>query len=1189
MALMKGGLAYARVGTQLIDPRILAKAKPDSIIWQHQAEDTQLRYMEACRKAMPDTTFVFEIDDHLAAVDETNWHEAFIADPQTMEERTRRGLALCDRAVVPTAGLEAWLKSLAGPHLPITILPNFLPELDGPLKPIVKRGAGERLRIGWSGGISHGGDLAILGNLPGLVREILGENSPEFIFQGMKPPGIPEALYSWHEGVPPQAYAGKLASLDFDLMLAPIQDSLFNRCKSNLRIVQGGVIGAAILASPVGDYLSCGGAIWKYLPNDPEVWAQAVVEFCQLPEAKRLALKHKARNFSLGYASGRNAQKIAAAWGVERPDTPAKRGKPSVDWVVEGLDPEDLSCLGLRVHRPGSSSVGAAYNLAREERAGLVLARPGTHLPRASLQRLLAALSEPTARRHPASVSCWSNDGATGAGFFQDGKFFQSFEEVGEALAGTLSREAKRRSPEPIRLPFPLGPVVVIPAAMVQRIPAWPEASSFIEAAASWGLVAGALGYEHWLVPGAWATAVAPEPGVDAETIGARGLPFGLLQQSLRSPPALEWRALIEQVHAGMVHEVPAPPGPLQQTLETWLAFYAGAKDETRKPKSLIRIAVGEHSREELAAARRHGFRWIRWDFDGCLVSDGALADLEEAGESSGNSFVYADSMSSFPEAGALPIFLPKQFDWFYGLARDFFTSSLICRADMWQGKAPQSRQDVWEGVMRALQGDGWRMAQHVPKVLAVSAEDREVPGRQARIARLWPEWETSQIAETGLIKAIRKPLEAPAKVIVAPELSLDAESGKHDGLLADIIEYAKNPREAPPVFIITPTTGDPWLLRPMLATLAKHSRYPREIQIILVLSGSSHAHGEALERIKTLKEAHGPGVHVVLETMEDFNFSKACNAGAKYASALNGASKAILVFANDDVRFPQDNWLESLVPLAMESNVGWVGPRIVNPTGALQCAGVYAGGGIAGEVYRNLPGNEIGFCGFAHTTHAVGALTAACVAIQARKFWEIGGFPESLAMNFNDVAVGIEARRRGWLNVYSPHADVMHHTSSTRGKEEAKAFLERIRREVVILGESWPDPDPHWPENLAVQTINRGTMIAGVNLDVLAWPGPGKDAPVALVVGRDTREIAKVLRAGFRVMVGLVVGGALQLANPVLANTPPIKLEDEAKLEGLFRNLGVSRVALGPVPGDEMVPPAWVDLWNGRLGNAAS
>src|SRR5882757_399385 len=61
-------------------------------------------------------------------------------------------------------------------------------------------------------------------------------------------------------------------------------------------------------------------------------------------------------------------------------------------------------------------------------------------------------------------------------------------------------------------------------------------------------------------------------------------------------------------------------------------------------------------------------------------------------------------------------------------------------------------------------------------------------------------------------------------------------------------------------------------------------------------------------------------------------------------------------------------------------------------------------------------------------------AVTAACMVTRKDIFSDLDGFDENLAGNFNDVDFCLRLRERGWLIVWTPYANLIHHESATRG-----------------------------------------------------------------------------------------------------------------------------------------------------------
>ena len=101
-----------------------------------------------------------------------------------------------------------------------------------------------------------------------------------------------------------------------------------------------------------------------------------------------------------------------------------------------------------------------------------------------------------------------------------------------------------------------------------------------------------------------------------------------------------------------------------------------------------------------------------------------------------------------------------------------------------------------------------------------------------------------------------------------------------------------------------------------------------------------------------------------------------------------------MLVFLNDDIAMRDRGWLKPLVRLALRPDVGVAGAKLLFPNGSIQHAGVVIGlGGIAAHDYHRQDPQQAGYLDRLQVAHEVGAVTAACIAIERKKFDAVGGF----------------------------------------------------------------------------------------------------------------------------------------------------------------------------------------------------
>lgn len=257
-ALAVGHLEYGSLS--LTD---IARAAPDVIVIQGcytRNAVLELELMVSCIKAR----FVYEIDDYVPSLPALNMHGKEL--PADVEELVRKGASLCDTMVVSTSPLAEALSSM---HSDIRVVPNMLaPHLWRDVKS--RRGTSKKPRVGWGGGTSHTGDLLVLAQvIPALASEV------DWIFFGMCPEDLLPYVHEFHPPVSMQAYPAKLASLNLDLALAPLEFHVFNDCKSNLRLLEYGACAYPVICTDTKAYegdLPC----TRVIGNSPEEWLQAI-------------------------------------------------------------------------------------------------------------------------------------------------------------------------------------------------------------------------------------------------------------------------------------------------------------------------------------------------------------------------------------------------------------------------------------------------------------------------------------------------------------------------------------------------------------------------------------------------------------------------------------------------------------------------------------------------------------------------------------------------------------------------------------------------------------------------------------------------------------------------------------------------------------------------------------------------
>lgn len=266
-ALRKVGMAsecvWAMDGNEPSAADIL-RLSPDSIVVHHYMGAPQLGALESWRR-MPNQPFVvFAMDDLITQLDPSNpFRKINSADSHV---RMKYALQRCDRMVVSTEFLAEKFHTLMAD---IRIVPNCLEqELWLPLSS--RKRTSRKPRIGWAGGTTHQGDLV-------LIKEAIEQTCHEadWVFFGMCPEEIRPLIAEYHEFGDFHEYPARLAALNLDLAVAPLAQTPFNQAKSNLRLLEYGVLGIPVVCTDIDPYRNSPACC---VANTTAAWTKALRE-----------------------------------------------------------------------------------------------------------------------------------------------------------------------------------------------------------------------------------------------------------------------------------------------------------------------------------------------------------------------------------------------------------------------------------------------------------------------------------------------------------------------------------------------------------------------------------------------------------------------------------------------------------------------------------------------------------------------------------------------------------------------------------------------------------------------------------------------------------------------------------------------------------------------------------------------
>ena len=269
-----------------------------------------------------------------------------------------------------------------------------------------------------------------------------------------------------------------------------------------------------------------------------------------------------------------------------------------------------------------------------------------------------------------------------------------------------------------------------------------------------------------------------------------------------------------------------------------------------------------------------------------------------------------------------------------------------------------------------------------------------------------------------------------------------------------------------PLVSVIIPNKDEKETLQTCLESLKKNTSY-QNFEIIIIENNSTT--GEIFKYYKEL--SRDQQIHL-LRWGKEFNYSAINNFGVAHARG------EYLLFLNNDVKSIEPDWMEEMLGVCQRPEVGGVGAKLIYPDNTIQHAGCVIGmGGIAGQMFVDMPADRTGYLHKASLLQDMSAVTAACLMMKKEVFEQAGGFTEELAVAFNDVDLCLKVRKNNHLIVYDPYAKLYHMESKTRGAEDSKEKVRRFQTEIEYMRCHWMDilknGDPYYNKNLSLTKWN--------------------------------------------------------------------------------------------------------------------
>lgn len=267
-----------------------------------------------------------------------------------------------------------------------------------------------------------------------------------------------------------------------------------------------------------------------------------------------------------------------------------------------------------------------------------------------------------------------------------------------------------------------------------------------------------------------------------------------------------------------------------------------------------------------------------------------------------------------------------------------------------------------------------------------------------------------------------------------------------------------------PKISIIIPNKDHTEDLRRCIKSIVEKSTW-ENYEIIVVENNSETK--EIFSYYEELK--NNPQIKVVTYNGE-FNYSRINNLGVSQATG------DYVLLLNNDTQVITVNWMEELLMYAQRQDVGAVGGKLYYGDKTIQHAGVVIGLGAhrtAGHVHYRQKRENLGYMGRLCYTQNMTAVTGACLMVKRALYEEAGGLDESFAVSLNDVDFCLKLRRMGYLNVFTPFAELYHFESISRGLDDKGERAERYNDESTRFRKKWEKElaagDPYFNPNFSL------------------------------------------------------------------------------------------------------------------------
>jgi N-acetylglucosaminyl-diphospho-decaprenol L-rhamnosyltransferase len=251
------------------------------------------------------------------------------------------------------------------------------------------------------------------------------------------------------------------------------------------------------------------------------------------------------------------------------------------------------------------------------------------------------------------------------------------------------------------------------------------------------------------------------------------------------------------------------------------------------------------------------------------------------------------------------------------------------------------------------------------------------------------------------------------------------------------------------PVVTVTYSPG-PHLER-FLASLSMATERP--VSVLLADNGSTDGTPQAaVERYPNVR---------LFDTGANLGYGTAANRAVEHL-AESGEIDDWVILANPDVQ-----WGPGSIDALLEAATRWpqagaLGPLIRDPDGSVYPSARHLPSLIRGSMHavigpfwkRNPWTTAYRQERLEPSERPVGWLSGSCLLLRRSAFGQVDGFDERYFMYMEDVDLGDRLGKAGWLSVYVPSSEVLHHKGHSTGRDPARHLAGHHKSTYMFLAD---------------------------------------------------------------------------------------------------------------------------------------